>query len=354
MRRRRPFTPGWLMAALLLPTGSGSLAQRPPPHLFMVLVDDLGYHNVGFHNAEQVSPHIDGLVREGVLLEAHYTFQFCSPTRSAFLSGRLPIHVNMKQPTPGSHPGGIDLRMTLISQVLKKANYSTAMIGKGHIGAYSHANLPINRGFDHHFGFLGGGEDHFTQTIGTGGIVDLWRDHGPAHNENGTYSCEMYGNDVQNVVQQHTPAVPLFVYLPLHDTHSPYECTEKWMDPRVKQPLRQLMQCMLTCTDDVVGQLVATLKTKGMWQDTLMVWSADNGGPQYAGANNFPLRGGKGTDFQGGVRTAAFVAGGLLPECTRRRCEPIPHTSAQHAAGRGCPIAHPQRPRDRLDLRRGL
>lgn len=92
---------------------------------------DLGYHNVGFHNPDQISPHINELVNDGILLEGHYTFQFCSPTRSSFLSGRLPIHVNMEQPTPGSTPGGIDLRMELISQVLKKASYRTHFIGKG-------------------------------------------------------------------------------------------------------------------------------------------------------------------------------------------------------------------------------
>ena len=88
-----------------------------PPNIFMVLIDDLGYHNVGFHNPDQVSPNIDNLVKEGIQLEAHYTFQYCSPTRSSFLSGRLPIHVNMEQPSPGRSPGGIDLRMTLISNV---------------------------------------------------------------------------------------------------------------------------------------------------------------------------------------------------------------------------------------------
>jgi|EP01046_Picozoa_sp_COSAG06_P016286 arylsulfatase B len=144
-------------------------------------------------------------------------------------------------------------------------------------------------------------------------MVDLWRDNAPAHGENGTYSCDLYGQEVVKVVKAHPPSDPLFVYLPLHDTHSPYECTEKWMDPKVDQPLRQLMQCMLTCTDDLTGQVVAMLKEKEMWDNSLMVWSADNGGPQYWAANNYPLRGGKGTDFQGGVRTAAFVAGGLLP-----------------------------------------
>ena len=179
-----------LTACSILPAAGEAAAQLP--HLFMVLVDDLGYHNVGFHNPDQISPHINGLVKDGVLLEAHYTFQFCSPTRSAFLSGRLPIHVNMEQPTQGqAPPGGIDLRMTLLPQVLKEANYSTAMIGKGHIGAYSTANLPINRGFDRHLGFLGGGEDHMTQRAR--GVADLWRDHTPAHGENGTkYSCDLY------------------------------------------------------------------------------------------------------------------------------------------------------------------
>ena len=97
----------------------GVWALQPPPNIFMVLIDDLGYHNVGFHNPDQISPHIDDLVKEGIQLEAHYTFQYCSPTRSSFLSGRLPIHVNMEQPSNGRSPGGIDLRMTLISNVRK-------------------------------------------------------------------------------------------------------------------------------------------------------------------------------------------------------------------------------------------
>eukprot|EP00041_Stephanoeca_diplocostata_P032567 m.1047454 g.1047454 ORF g.1047454 m.1047454 type:complete len:536 (-) comp24171_c1_seq4:309-1916(-) len=306
-----------LLEFLLLCVISSSFGQTSQkPHIFMVLIDDLGYHNVGFHNPEQISPNINAMVENGILLEGHYTFQYCSPTRSSFLSGRLPIHVNMNQPSQGQSPGGIDLRMTLISEVLKEANYSTAFIGKGHIGAYSHANLPINRGFDSHFGFLGGGEDHLTQK--TGAWVDLWRDHAPAYGENGTYSCDLYGNEATAVLAAHDPTVnPLFMYLPMHDTHSPYECTDKWMDPRVKQPLRQLMQCMLTCTDDVMGRLVTLLKHKNMWDNTLFVWSSDNGGPQYWGANNYPLRGGKGTDFEGGVRTAAFVSGGLLPVAVR-------------------------------------
>ena len=77
----------------------------------------------------------------------------------------------------------------------------------------------------------------------------------------------------------------------MHDTHSPYECIPKWEDPHVTQSLRQLMQCMLTCTDNVLGEIVTQLQTKNMWDNTLFVWSSDNGGPQYWAANNYPLRG---------------------------------------------------------------
>ena len=106
-----------LPVRLVVYTSLYLVCAQPPPNIFMVLIDDLGYHNVGFHNPDQVSPNIDNLVKEGIQLEAHYTFQYCSPTRSSFLSGRLPIHVNMEQPSPGRSPGGIDLRMTLISNV---------------------------------------------------------------------------------------------------------------------------------------------------------------------------------------------------------------------------------------------
>ena len=101
------------------------------------------------------------------------------------------------------------------------------------------------------------------------------------------------------------------------------------MDPKVDQPLRQLMQCMLTCTDDLTGQVVAMLKEKEMWDNSLMVWSADNGGPQYWAANNYPLKGSKTTNWQGGIRVNAFVSGGLLktaaPDMIGRKLDGFVH-----------------------------
>eukprot|EP01006_Ploeotia_vitrea_P031365 TRINITY_DN63688_c0_g2_i1.p1 TRINITY_DN63688_c0_g2~~TRINITY_DN63688_c0_g2_i1.p1 ORF type:complete len:520 (+),score=55.66 TRINITY_DN63688_c0_g2_i1:23-1582(+) len=305
-----------LLGALVL----GLVLSKQQPNIIMILVDDLGYHNVGFHNPQQISPNINRLSSsEGVTLEGHYTYVFCSPTRSSFLSGRLPIHVNEKNPE-GIVKGGIDLRMTLIGQKLQSVGYETSALGKWHCGAYCDGNVPYNRGFNKHLGFLGGGEDHFTQRSGEmKGYVDLWADTKPAWGRNGTYSCYLYGQQAVSWIEQHDTNKPMFMYLAFHDTHAPYEVTNNFRDPKVKEHFRQTMQAMLTCVDQATGNVTAALKAKGMWNNTLMVWSSDNGGPQYWDANNYPLRGGKGNNFQGGVRTAAFVSGGLVPTTMRNK-----------------------------------
>ena len=122
--------------------------QRLPPHLIVLLVDDLGWHNVGFRNPQQHSPNLDELARSGAQLARHYTYRWCSPSRSAFLSGRLPIHVNEANAPNITSPGGIDVRMTLLPQKLKQGGYQTAAYGKWHVGARFRENLPSHRGFD--------------------------------------------------------------------------------------------------------------------------------------------------------------------------------------------------------------
>ena len=117
-------------------------SRTSPPHLVVILVDDLGWHNVGFHNDKQISPNIDALMRSGAELRRHYTYRFCSPSRSALLSGRLPIHVNELNPRTIDSKGGIDLRMTLLPSKLKRAGYFTATVGSArpHASAcFSHA-----------------------------------------------------------------------------------------------------------------------------------------------------------------------------------------------------------------------
>lgn len=269
---------------LLLLLGLPAAAQgKPKPHLLVALVDDLGYSNVGFHNPAQRSPEIDRLAQEeGVVLEALYTFRYCSPTRSALMSGRFPLHVNQGNPECVGTLGGIDLRMTLLPEKLRRSGYKTVMIGKGHLGARSARNLPVNRGFDYHFGFLGGGEHHFTQgsyecqtaSSPRDGYVDLWENSGPALGQNGTYSCNLYGSKAVQHIEAHDIAYPLFMYVAFHNMHAPDECPSEYMDPGV-DPTRRVVQGMVACVSIATGNITDALKRKKMWNNTLMVWSGD-------------------------------------------------------------------------------
>ena len=155
------------------------------------------------------------------------------------MSGRLPLHVTQNNKNNDiTNPGGADSRMKLLPQRLKEVgNYATSLIGKWHVGARSTANLPINRGFDSHFGFLKGGEDHLTQGSNDGddreNCVDLWRDHGPAKGKNGTHSTILYAAEAEKVIRQHAainaalpdPAAraPLFMFLSWQAAHEPLE-----------------------------------------------------------------------------------------------------------------------------------
>ena len=135
-----------LPAARLLTTAAFA---SQGPHLIYFLVDDMGWSNVGYHNDEPHTPTIDSLAREGTQLNRFYAYQVCSPTRSSFLSGRLPIHVNQFNHPPAIPGGGVPPEMATVADVLNKASppYRSHQIGKWHGGMSREEQLPINRGF---------------------------------------------------------------------------------------------------------------------------------------------------------------------------------------------------------------
>ena len=219
----------------------------------------------GWHNPKARTPNLDVLVKEGVELDRFYTYKYCSPTRSSFLSGRLPFHntqinigggvhfVQMEDGGP-EYFSGVDYRMTILPKKLKAAGYESYAIGKvrdqstksdtkrlseeltqspgcctraevqWHGGDASVHLTPKSRGFDHHFGFLSGGQDHDLQVeycaatvrgAWTPGAVepciDLWRDDGPAYGENGTYSAFLYTHEALRNIQSHNVETPMFM-----------------------------------------------------------------------------------------------------------------------------------------------
>jgi arylsulfatase A-like enzyme len=285
-----------LAASAALAALVASAAASAPPHLLLMLGDDLGNYEVGFHNPLAITPHIDARARDGVVLERHYVYHCCGPTRTSLMTGRLPYHGNQHNGNDLNSTDGADLRMTFLPAKLKQAGYRTSMIGKSHLGARSTSHLPIHRGFDQHFGFLGGGEDHYTQVSNedpvVGELVDLWRDHAPAIGENGTFSGYLYSREAQRVIKTHAAtygaAHPLFMYLAWHLVHAPLEAPTHYFDPTcADSPHRQLYHGMVTALDESVGVIVDSLKSAALYDNTVIVYSSDNGGPARE-SNNMP------------------------------------------------------------------
>jgi len=341
------------MLSLLFLISFSPLVLSKPPHIIQIIADDFGWADVGFHRKtdptnEVQTPSIDQLVSEGIELDRHYVYKYCSPTRSAVLTGRNPIHVNVLNSAlglynphdPVSGFSGIPRNMTVIAEKLKSAGYSTHMAGKWHAGMATHDHTPLGRGFDSSLHYFDAANDYWTQ-YGGGKcqgtpIVDLWNTDQPAVHLNNSNQCaqnnqledcvyedSIFINRVLDVINSHDPSVPLYIYWTPHNNHAPLEVPHSVLKnfQFIDVIARRRYLAMTNNLDTNIGKLVAALKQKGLYDDTLIVFTSDNGGPVYnngsAGANNFPLRGGKMSNWEGGVRVNAFASGGFIP--TERR-----------------------------------
>ena len=293
-----------------------SVAGAPTkPHIVFVLVDDWGYADVSFRNPAIYSPNFQMLAKTGLILDRHYVFKYCSPSRASFLTGRWPHHAHQWNP-PEDVTVGANLKMTMIPAKLKMAGYKTHMVGKWHEGFFESGYLPVNRGFDTSSGFLGGGENHMNERVGC--AVDFWKNMAP-DSRNGTYDAYIYRDDLTDILNQHDPTQPFFLYLPLHNVHTPLQAPDEWLNKYAVNSTcenRRTYQAMVSVADNVTGHVVDLLKKKGMWDNTIFIISADNGGAP-CGGSNYPLKGSKATFYEGGVRSLAFANGGLLPESRR-------------------------------------
>eukprot|EP01063_Lacrimia_lanifica_P020895 TRINITY_DN2816_c0_g2_i7.p1 TRINITY_DN2816_c0_g2~~TRINITY_DN2816_c0_g2_i7.p1 ORF type:complete len:486 (+),score=177.36 TRINITY_DN2816_c0_g2_i7:55-1512(+) len=290
-------------------------AAAPAPHVVFFLADDFGHYDSTVWNPDAPTPTLGKLAAEGIKLDRHYVYQFCSPTRSSFVSGRLPIHVNTEN-HPSSEAGGVDLRMQTVADKLKSAGYATHQVGKWHAGAYLAGQVPTARGFDSSLGYLNGMEDHYTHHFGILNGTDMWNDTAPAYGTTGQYGDDLYVARSLRIIAEHDTAAPLFLYHAFQNTHTPYQVPEEYVDPSDPEKVQAFFG-MIRHLDTAVLNITNALKARDMWRDTIVVFSADNGGECLgkSAGNNYPLRGCKYSDFEGGVRATAFVSGGsaLIP-----------------------------------------
>ncbi|XP_070570797.1 arylsulfatase B-like [Ptychodera flava] len=299
------------------------------PHIVFILADDLGYYDIGYHGSRIQTPVLDKLANQGIKLENYYVQPICTPTRSQLMSGRYQIHTGMQHKVIfPSQPLCLPTDEVTIADKLKEAGYATHMVGKWHLGHYREDCLPTKRGFDTFFGFYNCAVDYYTYEkdcyhhFANGSSVrlsgrDLWRNDEEfvALKYTGQHRTKVFANEAQKVIRKHDSDKPLFLYLSFGAVHVPLEAPNKYeeMYEDVEDYDRRLVLTLATMMDEAVGNVTSTLRETGLWDNTIVIFSSDNGGATSHGGSNWPLRGGKKAYYEGGIKVAGFISSPLLP-----------------------------------------
>lgn len=297
------------------------VASEPTPtalrHIAFIVADDLGFNDVGFHGSTQIpTPAIDELASTGLVLDNYHAQPVCTPTRASLLSGRHAIHHGIYMPFAQGTALRLNLSYTLLPGYLKKMGYSTHAIGKWHLGQNVLAALPTGRGFDTYFGYWSGAEDYNTHS--THNAYDFADGTKSCLAANGTYSTYLFAERAVSIIDDHDfKSEPFFMYLAFQNVHWPLEAPQEYLDRFAKttggDKARQAVAAMAAILDDGVRNVTDALKRKGAWETTLLVFVSDNGGPtngnEGTASNNYPMRGGKNTLWEGGTRVVGLVRG---------------------------------------------
>ncbi len=278
-----------------------------PPHIVVFLADDLGWGDVGFHDGRIPTPHLDALAARGTRLEQFYVQPVCSPTRGALLTGRYPMRLGLQCGVvrPWAEHG-LPLEERTLAEALKAAGYTTAICGKWHLGHARGEQLPTSRGFDHQYGHYNGALDYFTHERDGG--FDWHADD--AVNRDEGYTTDLIAAAAVEILAEHDPATPLFLYVPFNAPHTPLQAPEDWIAKFAdfEDRNRRIYAAMVACMDAAVGRIVAGLDEHGyLREETLVFFCSDNGGIRSLGSNG-PLRAQKGRLYEGGIRVPAVVS----------------------------------------------
>ncbi len=303
MSRRSRLLPalGLVLGAMLAPA-----LAAPRPNIVFILSDDQGFADVGYRSAEVRTPHLDRLAREGVRLEHFYVQPVCTPTRAALMTGLYPMRLGLQLGVikPESRHG-LPLSARTLPQALREVGYFTALTGKWHLGNGGPEYLPTARGFDHQHGLYLGMTDYFTHER-DGGLD--WHRNDRALRQEG-YATDLIAAEAVDLIARHGRGPkPLFLYVAFNAPHTPLQATEEWLArfSHLADKKRRTHVAMVAHLDDAIGRIVAALERHGLRDNTLLVFSSDNGANQGAG-DNTPLRDEKGSVYEGGVRVPAFA-----------------------------------------------
>ncbi|WP_062259962.1 sulfatase-like hydrolase/transferase [Endozoicomonas arenosclerae] len=307
---------------------SQTFANSEQPNILLIVADDLGWADVGFHGAEIETPSLDQLAREGAQLDRFYVAPTCSPTRAALMTGRDPMRLGVAYATvmPWSN-FGVKPDEKFMSEAFQSAGYQTGIFGKWHLGNAQEAYTPQKRGFDYFYGHLNTEVGYYPPYNVQGG-KDFQR-NGKTIPENETgYETDMVSSELSRWIKERDKDKPFFAYLPYLAPHTPLEAPQSLIakykhlkdDKTTSLPtakgvkkdstnVRPVYAAMVDAMDQGIGRILKTLDEEGLADNTIVMFFSDNGGPIYggAGAKNLPLRGGKGNTFEGGIRVPSVI-----------------------------------------------
>lgn len=304
------FLPVFVLVALL----NVSRADDPRPNLLVILADDLGYGDLSCYGATDMqTPVLDEFCASGMTFENFYAnCPVCSPTRASLLSGRYPDLVGV----PGvirTHAenswGYLDPGTELLTQAAQRAGYATAIIGKWHLGLES-PNTPNERGFDHFHGFLGDMMDDYYHHR-RHGIDYMYRNEQPIKPQG--HATDLFGQwTVDYLASRKDNPQPFLLYLAFNAPHSPIQPPQKWLDQvRQREPgitqKRAALVALVEHMDHVIGKVLLALKANGQSENTIVVFTSDNGGSLKHGGTCGELRDGKGSMYEGGLKVPTAV-----------------------------------------------
>jgi len=326
-----------LLASLLCSVGAAAVTKPPAPNVVIFLADDLGWADVGFRGGPIDTPAIDRLAREGVELGRFYTTPICSPTRAALMTARDPMRLGVAYAVimPWSN-NGIHPDEHFMPESFQAAGYQTAIIGKWHLGHAQETYHPNRRGFDHFFGHLNTEVGYFPPFKNQGGKD--FQQNGQSIPDDAiaedAYESFVLADEAVRFIEDRDKSRPFFLYMPFIAPHTPLDAPDdlkaKYKDLEddrlptrsrntdrsrqiakltLRPSARPMYAAVVDGMDQAIGRVLDAIDEQGIADDTIVLFFSDNGGAAYAtgGADNVPLRGGKGDTFEGGIRVVSLL-----------------------------------------------
>lgn len=303
----------------------GAVANAQQPNIVLIVADDLGYGDLSSYGAEDLhSPALDSLAASGTRFTQFYANSpVCSPTRASLLSGRYPPLAGVPgviRTHASNNWGNLAQNIELLPEKLRHRGYHTAMMGKWHLGLNA-PQRPVDRGFDHFEGFLGDMMDDYYNHR-RHGINYMRRGEEVIHPEG--HATDLFTDWAVHYIDSRTVSTaPFFLYLAYNAPHTPIQPPKEWVT-KVQQregdidEARAKLVALIEHMDHGIGKVMAALKENGFYDNTLVVFVSDNGGQLNVSARNGPLRDGKGTVYEGGIRVPAIASwpGNIAPGIT--------------------------------------